>query len=230
MECQSPMSHSKFNGSRNVLTLLGVKMTEHDMRQRSHRGPPWHYYHSAGSSVKLTARTTNCWARAGSTISLIVMLIPTLYDITSAWNNFYQWINDRSFRFNELGFLWNSPAALHALNSLTNPHNPTVLLSLSCTPPPALSELGTSARRSQPQPCVCVLWRQMFLNRKQASEFFKCCYLLFSPPLFPSTLSTIHTCSGLMHCIKVATCGGCEYIGCITPWKPHWRGQALHNE
>ena len=184
MECQSPMSHSKFNGSRNVLTLLGVKMTEHDMRQRSHRGPPWHYYHSAGSSEKLTARTTNCWARAGSTISLIVMLIPTLYDITSAWNNFYQWINDRSFRFNELGFLWNSPAALHALNSLTNPHNPTVLLSLSCTPPRSFrarhfsSPLSASALRVRSVTAEQCFWignkRRSFLNVVIFFSFLLC--------------------------------------------------------
>lgn len=42
-------SHGECNGSGNVLTLLGVKMTERDTRQRSHRGPPPHYYHSIGS-------------------------------------------------------------------------------------------------------------------------------------------------------------------------------------
>lgn len=66
MQCQSPMSHSKFNGSRNVLTLLSVKMTERDMRQWSHRGPPRHYYHSIGSPEKLTACITNCGWMAGS--------------------------------------------------------------------------------------------------------------------------------------------------------------------
>lgn len=41
---RSPMSRSKFNGSRNVLTLLSVKMTERDMRQQRSS-----YYHSIRS-------------------------------------------------------------------------------------------------------------------------------------------------------------------------------------
>lgn len=73
MQCQSPMSRRKFNGSRNVLTLLSVKMTERHMRRWSHWGPPRHYYHSTGSSEKLTPCITNCGWKAG--YRLIVTLI-----------------------------------------------------------------------------------------------------------------------------------------------------------
>lgn len=90
------MSHSKFNGSRNVLTLLSVKMTERDMRQRSHRGPPRRYYHFIGSSEKLTARIAKWRWMAGSRDA------PHRHANRIPWESFYQWINDRS-----LGLLMN---------------------------------------------------------------------------------------------------------------------------
>lgn len=90
------MSRSKFNGSRNVLTLLSVKMTERDMRQRSHRGPPRRYYHFIGSSEKLTARIAKWRWMAGSRDA------PHRHANRIPWESFYQWINDRS-----LGLLMN---------------------------------------------------------------------------------------------------------------------------
>lgn len=90
------MSHSKFNGSRNVLTLLSVKMTERDMSQRSHRGPPRRYYHFIGSSEKLTARIAKWRWMAGPRDA------PHRHANRIPWESFYQWINDRS-----LGLLMN---------------------------------------------------------------------------------------------------------------------------
>lgn len=104
MQRRSPMSHSKFNGSRNVLTLPSVKMTERDMRQRSHWGPPRHYYHSVGSSEKLTACITNRRPNGRITLHMIFLML-----IIIRAESFYQWIFGRSLSLNELRLLRSSP-------------------------------------------------------------------------------------------------------------------------
>lgn len=236
MLCQSPMSRGEFNGSRNVLTLLSVKMTERDMRPQRHRGPPRHYYHSIGSSGK--ANTVHHKLLPTDWLAGPAARHVTPLDVISAQHPgrtiFYQWINERSFSCNELGFLWSSLVELHTLYPFTNPHNPAILLSPSRTPSPlsAVERCSLALALPPPELCSSALWWQsnIFVWETSSVEVFSFwrgalhhIHIILSKELLSTCASpphsaaalhrTTHTHPGLMHFIKEATRGGQEFIG-----------------
>lgn len=156
------MSHSKFNGSRNVLTLLSVKMTERDMRRRSHRGGLLgRYYHSSGSLEKLTPCITNWDWTARPLIT---------------WCSFQRHAN-RIFFFLSMNqwlhptrrwFLWCSRRSCTLLNPLTN------LQQSRCSALDPLVLLPPFSYGASAELCLSVLWWQsnIFLHGKQAILFF----------------------------------------------------------
>ena len=223
MQCQSPMSRGEFNGSRNVLTLLSVKMTERDMSPRA-------------SATRLSFHRLLRKGRASQAVAGWLATGPaghvTPLDVISFQHPgrtiFYQWINERSFSCNELGFLWSSFVELHTLYPFTNPHNPAILLSPSRTPSPC-SAVERCFPRLNSARLLCD-GKVIFLYGKQAA--FQV-FLFEEVPSITSTSSSpkssflpaphrptllllateTHTHPGLMHFIKEAARGGQEFIG-----------------
>lgn len=195
-----------------MLTLLSVKMTERDMRQRSHRGGLLgRYYHSSGSLEKLTPCITNWDWTARPLIT---------------WCSFQRHAN-RIFFFLSMNQWLHPmisvmlPPELHAFESFDKSATIPLFCSRpSRTPPPF------QLRSFSWTLLVCSVMAKQYFSTRETSNFvfFKSCPpsnthhtpkssflpLLILPAPHPSTLlpsTDIHTYSGLMHFIKEATCG-----------------------
>ncbi len=186
MQCQSPMSHSKFNGSRNVLTLLSVKMTERDMRQQSHWGPPRHYYHSIGSQEKLTACITNCGWMARSLSSHDVLRRHANHHcfITSLPNNFINEAMDVHSALMNSGFSVKLPrGAAHFESFDKSTQSRYSALALSYSSPFSYGARLFSSPLSAWTLLVCsVMGKQYFCMGNKQSGVFSLSFLKRCPP------------------------------------------------
>ena len=172
MQCQSPMSRGEFNGSRNVLTLLSVKMTERDMSPRA-------------SATRLSFHRLLRKGRASQAVAGWLATGParhvTPLDVISFQHPgrtiFYQWINERSFSCNELGFLW--AAHFVSFHKSAQSRHSVVALSYS------LPLFSGGALLPPPELCSPALWWQSNIFVWETSSVSAFFFLKRCPPSHP---------------------------------------------